>query len=162
MYDLLIIHSSYPISGAVAGNKMIYLLCSHIGIVQIVIKYLLFYRYVQCFTMAMPFNIILILYVILCKLSCDRSKLTILYIHVHIFYHFFMTIKSVMTFLYVNKISVCLSAIESTNKAILKIWSSRPYSRDGSNLFIFFIFQHTGSKSSTTHNKLHPDNNNSY
>ena len=31
----------------------------------------------------MPFTMILILYVIPCKLSCDFSKLTILYIHVH-------------------------------------------------------------------------------
>ena len=60
---------------------MIDLLCSHIGIVQVVIDYLLFYRNIQCF--AMPFYIILILYVIPCKLSCDFSKLTILYIHVH-------------------------------------------------------------------------------
>ena len=37
------------------------------------------------FTMAMPFDMILILYVIPCKLSRDFSKLTILYIHVHIF-----------------------------------------------------------------------------
>ena len=62
---------------------------SHIGIVQVIINYLLFYRNIECFTMAMPFNMILILYVIPYKLSCDFSKLTILYIHVHIFYHFF-------------------------------------------------------------------------
>ena len=68
---------------------MIDLLCSHIGIVQVVINYLLFYRYIQCFTMAMLFNMILIPYVIPCKLFCDFSKLTILYIHVHIFYHFY-------------------------------------------------------------------------
>ena len=37
----------------------------------------------QCFTMAMPFN--MILYVI----PCDYSKLPILYIHVHIFYNFY-------------------------------------------------------------------------
>ena len=66
---------------------MIDLLCSHIGIVQVVINYLLFYRNIQCFTMAMPFNMILILHVIPCKLSCD--KLTILYVHVHIFFHFY-------------------------------------------------------------------------
>ena len=58
-------------------------------IVQVVINYQLFYRNIQCFTMAMPFNMILTLYVIPCKLSCDFSKLTILYIHVHIFYHFY-------------------------------------------------------------------------
>ena len=66
---------------------MIDLLRSHIGIVQVNINYLLFYRNVQCFTMAMPFNMILFLHVIPCKLSCDFSKYIILYIHVHIFYH---------------------------------------------------------------------------
>ena len=50
---------------------MIALLCSHIGIVQVIINYLLFYRNIQCFTMAMPLNMILILYVIPCKLLCD-------------------------------------------------------------------------------------------
>ena len=40
----------------------------------------MYYRNIQCFTMAMPFNVILILYVIPCELSCDFSKLTILYI----------------------------------------------------------------------------------
>ena len=59
MYDLWIIHSSYFISGFGARNKMIDLLCSHISIVQVVLKYLLFYRYIQYFTMAMPFNMIL-------------------------------------------------------------------------------------------------------
>ena len=54
--------------------------------------------------MVMPFNMILIQYVIPCKLSCHFSKLTILYIHVHSLYSIiFMTNKSVMTFLYVNK-----------------------------------------------------------
>ena len=57
---------SYFISGFGAGNKMIDLLCSHIGIVKVVVNYLLFYRNIQCFTMAMPFNMILILYVIPC------------------------------------------------------------------------------------------------
>ena len=60
-------------------------ICSHIEIVQVVIDYLLFYRNIRSFTMAMPFNRNLIVYVIPCKLSCDFSKLTILYIHVHIF-----------------------------------------------------------------------------
>ena len=87
IYDLWIIHSSYFISGFGAGNKMIdpYV---HL-IVQVVINYLLYYRNIQCFTMAMPFNMILTLYVVPCELSCDFSKLTILYIHVHIFYHFY-------------------------------------------------------------------------
>ena len=87
IYDLWIIHSSYFISGFGAGNKMVDPLRSHI----ILFKYsnLLFYRNIQCFTIAMPFNMILTLYVIPCKLSCDFSKLTILYIHVHIFYNFY-------------------------------------------------------------------------
>ena len=68
---------------------MMDLLCSYIGIVQVVINYLLFYRYIQCFTIAVPFNMILILYVLPCKLSWDFSKVTILYIHVHIFFHFY-------------------------------------------------------------------------
>ena len=91
----------YSYNVRVRAMKRIDLLCSHIGIVQLVISYLLFYRKIQCFTMAMPFNMILILFVIPCELSCDFSKLTILYIHVHIF--IFMTNKSVMPFLYVNK-----------------------------------------------------------
>ena len=73
----------------------------------------IFYRNIQCFTMAMPFNMILILYVIPCKLSCDFSKLNILYVHAHIFYHF-MTNKSLMTFLYVNKY-LLLSIIKPIN-----------------------------------------------
>ena len=51
--------------------------------------------------MAMPVNMILVMYVILCILSYDFNKLTMLYIHVHI--SISMTNKSV------NKISVCLS-----------------------------------------------------
>ena len=75
IYYLWIIHtSSYFISGFGAGNKMIDLLCSHIGIVQVVVNYLLFYHNIQCFTMAMPFNMILILYVIPCELSCDLAN----------------------------------------------------------------------------------------
>ena len=71
IYVLWIIHSSYFISGFGAGNEMIDPLCSHIAIafsfVQVVINYLLFYRNIQCFTMAMPFTMILILYVIPCN-----------------------------------------------------------------------------------------------
>ena len=55
--------------------------------------------------MAMPFNMILILYVISSKLACDLSKLTILYTCTYIPL-IFMTNN---TFLYVNKISVCMS-----------------------------------------------------
>ena len=108
--DLWIIHSSYFIPGFVAGNTMIDLLCSHIGIVQVVINHLLFYhniQFLQLFTKAMLFNMILILYVVPCRLSCDFSKLTTLYLHVHIFYPF-ITNRSVMTFLYINKISIYL------------------------------------------------------
>ena len=49
----------------------------------------LYYQNIQCFIVAMPFNMIKILYVIPYKLSCDFYKITILYIHVHIFYHFY-------------------------------------------------------------------------
>ena len=80
IYDLWIIHNSYFISGFGAQNKMIDPRATFTYIVQVLINYLLFYRNIQCFTMAMPFNMILILYVIRCKLSCDFRKLTILYI----------------------------------------------------------------------------------
>ena len=43
IYNLWIIRISYFISRFGAGNKMIDL-CSHIGIVQVVINYMLFYR----------------------------------------------------------------------------------------------------------------------
>ena len=55
--------------------------------------------------MAMPFNMILILDVIRSKLSCDFNKLTIFYIYLYLYSVIFMTNK---TFLYVNKISVCM------------------------------------------------------
>ena len=55
--------------------------------------------------MARPFNMILILYVISSKLSCDFNKLTILYIYLYIYFIIFMTNK---TFLYVSKIYVCM------------------------------------------------------
>ena len=61
--------------------------------------------------MAMPFAIILVLYVIPCKLLCDFTKFTILYIYTFTYIHHFMTNKSVsvMTFLYVIKyLSVCV------------------------------------------------------
>ena len=54
IYDLWVIHSSYFISGFGAGNKMLNL-CSHIGIVQVVINYQVFYRYIQCFTIGNGF-----------------------------------------------------------------------------------------------------------
>ena len=50
----------------------------------------------QVFLMAMPVNMILVMYVILCILSYDFNKLTMLYIHVHI--SISMTNKSGLTF----------------------------------------------------------------
>ena len=58
--------------------------------------------------MAMPVNMILVMYVILCILSYDFNKLTMLYIHVHI--SSYMTNKSGLTFfLSIKYLSVCLS-----------------------------------------------------
>ena len=48
------------------------------------------------FLMAMPVNMILVMYVILCILSYDFNKFTMLYIHVHI--SISMTNKSGLTF----------------------------------------------------------------
>ena len=57
--------------------------------------------------MAMPVNMILVMYVILCILSYDFNKLTMLYIHVHISSS--MTNKSGLTFfLSIKYLSVCL------------------------------------------------------
>ena len=53
------------------------------------------------FLMEMPVNMILIMYVILCILSYDFNKLTLLYIHVHI--SISMTNKSGLTFFLSNK-----------------------------------------------------------
>ena len=59
--------------------------------------------------MAMPVNMILVMYVILCILSYDFNKLTILYIHVHISL-ISMTNKSGLTsFLSIKYLSICLS-----------------------------------------------------
>ena len=58
------------------------------------------------FLMAMPVNMILFMYVILCILSYDFNKLTMLYIHVHI--SISMTNKSGLTFfLSIKYLSVC-------------------------------------------------------
>ena len=55
----------------------------------------------------MPVNMILVLYVILCILSYDFNKLTMLYIHVHI--SISMTNKSGLTFfLSIKYLSVCV------------------------------------------------------
>ena len=60
------------------------------------------------FLMAMPVNMILVMYVILCILPYDFNKLTMLYIHVHI--SISMTNKSGLTFfLSIKYLSVCLS-----------------------------------------------------
>ena len=57
--------------------------------------------------MAMPVNMILVMYVILCILSYDFNKLAMLYIHVHISSS--MTNKSGLTFfLSIKYLSVCL------------------------------------------------------
>ena len=60
--------------------------------------------------MAMPVNMILVMYVILCILSYDFNKLTMLYIHVHI--SISMTNKSGLTFFLSIKISVYLSGVK--------------------------------------------------
>ena len=68
---------------------------------------ILFKVHTQCFIMAMPVNMILVVYVILCILSYDFNKLTMLYIHVHISSS--MTNKSGLTFfLSIKYLSVCL------------------------------------------------------
>ena len=57
---------------------------------------------------------ILVMYVILCILSYDFNKLTMLYIHVHISSS--MTNKSGLTFfLSIKYLSVCLVMIETLN-----------------------------------------------
>ena len=57
--------------------------------------------------MAMPVNMILVVYVILCILSYDFNKLTMLYIHVHISSS--MTNKPGLTFfLSIKYLSVCV------------------------------------------------------
>ena len=65
-------------------------------------------RIYPVFRMAMPVNVILVIYVILCILSYDFNKLTMLYIPVHI--SISMTNKSGLTFfLSIKYLSVCLS-----------------------------------------------------
>ena len=64
--------------------------------------------------MAMPVNMILVVYVILCILSYDFNKLTMLYIHVHI--SISMTNKSGLTFfMSIKYLSVCLSDYCNSN-----------------------------------------------
>ena len=63
--------------------------------------------------MAMPVNMILVMYVILCILSYDFNKLPMLYINVHISL-ISMTNKSGLTFfLSIKYLSVCLIVIFS-------------------------------------------------
>ena len=67
----------------------------------------LYYRNTQFF-IAIPLNMILVMYVILCILSYDFNKLAVLYIHVYLSLSS-MTNKSVMTyFLSIKYLSVCL------------------------------------------------------
>ena len=62
------------------------------------------------FLMAMPVNMILVMYVILCILSYDFNKLTMLYIHVHI--SISMTNKSGLTFFQsIKYLSVCVCVV---------------------------------------------------
>ena len=63
----------------------------------------------SCFLMAMPFNIILILCVISSKLSSDFSKLNIFSIYLYIYIIYSIILMTNKTFLYVNKIYVCMS-----------------------------------------------------
>ena len=59
--------------------------------------------------MAMPVNMILVMYFILCIMSYDFNKLTMLYIDVHISL-IYMTNKSGLPFfLSIKYLSVCLS-----------------------------------------------------
>ena len=58
--------------------------CSHIGIVQVVNTYIYVIAISTVLLLAMPFNMILIMYVIPCEVSCDFSNITILHIHVQI------------------------------------------------------------------------------
>ena len=81
--------------------------------VTIIQGFLLCYRNIQCLIVAMPFIMILIMYVIPCNLSCDFSKLTVLYIYMYMYSIIFMTNTSLKTFLYVNEISVFLSVCMS-------------------------------------------------
>ena len=61
------------------------------------------------FLIAMPVNIILVMYVILCILSYDFNKLTMLYIHVHISLTSITNKSGLTFFLSIKYLSVCLS-----------------------------------------------------
>ena len=69
--------------------------------------------------MAMPVNMILVMYVILCILSYDFNKLTMLYIHVHI--SISMTNKSGLTFfLSIKYLSVCMYMYTPVSPILIK------------------------------------------
>ena len=75
--------------------------------------------------MTMPVNMILVMYVILCILSYDFNKLTMLYIHVHI--SISMTNKSGLTFfLSIKYLSVCLSGTVFGSLCFFVCLSVRP------------------------------------
>ena len=85
-----------------------------------------------CFIMAMPFNMILILYVIPSKLWCDFRKVTDLYIYMYMYIYsiIFMTKKSLF-FMSIKYVSVCL-LILCTNRLNYWIITSEP----GRNTFV--------------------------
>ena len=86
--------------------------------------------------MAMPVNMILVMYVILCILSYDFNKLTLLYIHVHI--SISMTNKSGLTFfLSIKYLSVCLSVCLVLNGRPLIVFLE-VYSRISIDIKIFY------------------------
>ena len=75
-------------------------------IINVSFKYHLILSIYPVFLMAMPVNMILVMYVILCILSYDFNKLTMLYIHVHT--SISMTNKSgLIFFLSIKYLSVC-------------------------------------------------------
>ena len=86
--------------------------------------------------MAMPVNMILVMYVILCILSYDFNKLTMLYIHVHISSS--MTNKSGLTFfLSIKYLSVCLYMVSA--RFLLYSFFSSVLER--SNLYLTFKYK---------------------
>ena len=88
--------------------------------------------------MAMPVNMILVMYVILCILSYDFSKLTMLYIHVHI--SISMTNKSGLTFfLSIKYLSVC-GNVASVLKAPFISYSRMSYFGHARQKLYNFVF----------------------
>ena len=64
--------------------------------------------------MAMPPSMILVAYHTMYIVLYDFNKLTFLYIYMYIYLSYYYANKSVMTFISVNKISVCLSVCMSS------------------------------------------------